>query len=304
MTWTSVALSALGTAARTADRPWLLGSCIGDGMRPIWTSNTGAHTDTDESAAAGPAVYAVDRSGARETYPGGITDTEWVLSFGPLPSDAAGAIGIDRLVLLSNLATLAIPGGVQVYVEGATNAAYSAGLETLHTCTPTRDRWSDPFAEIWFGEAGDYLRLRFVASQVFRPRVREAWMGRTRQLRGQMLAGRDPFAATSRLDVSGAGLSAAAARARSAGGVAVPMALRLSDQESSHTDTFAVRSWWRDCDRGAQPFVFSAQPATAQHEARLMTTDETQLALPRGAGPYEVVFEQSWRETPPYVAEE
>lgn len=301
MTWTSSAIPAAETAARGRNRPYLIGTHVGDGMRPIWTSDTGAHTDTDESAPGAPAVRAVDRTGAEETVPGGVTDTEWVLSLGPLSARAA-AQGLDRLVLLSNLGTVGVSilGGIQAFVEGAEDAAYSTGLVELHSFTVTQDRWVDGFAARWVCDPGDYLRIRFSAGQVFRPRVREAWIGRTRQMTaGHILSGRDPFGLASSLDVSDGG-AAVAVREQALGANAVPMALRLSTAD----EVTLARAWWRAIDYGCAPFVFHPRPAESQHDARILTTEVRKLDLPRIDGLYERVLEQPWRELPPFRATE
>jgi hypothetical protein len=301
MTWTSAARSAAEIAARSAGAPYLMGHHIGDGLRPIWTSDTGAHTDADESATGAPAYFAIDRSGARETYPTGTAD-EWWLSFGAI-SDIGGLPGIDSLLLLSNLGGLGFD--VTVAVEVADNAAYSTNLETVHAFVPTQAmRWVDHFDDRWFGDAGSYIRLHFTAATAFTPRIRECWIGRTRQLRGLYSTGRDAFGTSSGLDIAGAERASTTARDKAVGRNVWPVRLRLKDNAPSLLDTASARDWWADIDSGAAPFVWHPRPSTSQHDARIMATEAEGLDLPRENGPAEQHLEQTWREMPPYRATE
>ncbi len=297
MTWNSLPRGAAEVAARAADRPFLVGTHIGDGCRPRWTSATGAHTDADESAPGAPAILAVDRSGARETYPAGGPATEWWLSFGAV-NPLVGIEGIDTLLMLSNLGT----GDITCAIEVADDAAYATNLETVHAFVPTQPRrWVDHFDARWFGDS--YIRLHLTSATPFLPRIRELWMGRSRQLRGYVRNGRDPLAIGSKM-AGGEVEASTRPREQAIGRAVVPMSIRLLNDAASLQDGPSVRAWWDATDGGALPFVAHLRPVSAQHDARIMVTDATALDLPRASGPFDQVLEQPWRETPPFRATE
>lgn len=295
MTWTSAAYSAAEIAARTAGRPLLVGSHLGDGTLPLWTSDTGAATDTDEAAAGAEGYYAVDRRGSRQSYPGTAAD-EWWFVLGAVSGD------FDTLALInSNLASLAIPGGIVCEVQVADNAAFSLNLETVYSATPTQDRWCDRMDERWSGFG--YARLHLTAGAAFTPRLGEAWIGRSYQLRGGIRTGRDVYGLSSTLGLTATEGPSVISRARALGAHRWPTSIRVLDTEPTLLDSASVRAWWTDIDRGTRPFLYRAS-VSSQHRVHIMTTEATELDLPRSSGPYEQVLEQPWTETPPFQAAE
>lgn len=295
MTWTSSAFSAAETAARAAGRPLLIGSHLGDGTTPIWTSDTGAATDTDEAATGAEGYYAVDRKGSRQSYPT-TAATEWWFVLGEVAGD------FDTLALINtNLASLAIAGGIVCEVEVADNAAFSLNLETVYSATPTQDRWCDRLDERWSGFG--YARLHFTAGTAFVPRLGEAWLGRSYQLRGGIRTGRDVYGLRSTLGLTATEGPSVISRARALGAHRWPASIRVLDTAPTLLDSASVRAWWADIDYGARPFLYRASYASP-HRVHIMTTEATELDLPRESGPYAQVLEQTWTETPPFQAAE
>lgn len=302
MTWTSTAYTATENAARTAGRPWLMATHIAERAAVIWTSDTGAADDADESAAASPARYAVDRRGSWTSAPTG-TATTWYLVIGPLlyapPLITAAA---DTIVLVDHNLS-----GASVVVEGATALDFGTGYQELHSFTVTQTgRWVDHFAARWQADAGDYLRLAITAAEAFTPSIGEVWIGRRRQLRGGITIGRDPFGVSSGLAVGGEGASFGTARDRGIGRQEFPARIRLLETGASLSDETTIRNWWSETDGGARAFVFHPSPtstATTQHRARLMYTSDG-LTLPRYEWHGDRIIEQTWAELPPYRATE
>jgi hypothetical protein len=296
VTWTSAAFLAAETAARTAGRPLLIGSHLGDGTLPIWTSDTGAATDTDEAATGAEGYYAVDRRGSRQSYPGTTAATEWWLVLGAVSGT------FDHLALINtNLASLAIAGGIVCEVQVADNAAFSTNLETVYSATPTQDRWLDRMDERWTGFG--YARLHLTAASAFVPRLGEAWIGHSRQLRGGIRTGRDVYGLSSRLGLTSAEGPSVISRARALGAHRWPASIRVLDTAPTLLDSASVRAWWAETDYGVRPFLYRASVASP-HRVHIMTTEATELDLPRASGPYEQVLEQTWTETPPFQAAE
>jgi hypothetical protein len=296
MTWSSTAHVAAETTAYNAGRPWLMATSLGhaipsSGALPIWTSDTGEATDADESADDGPARYAVDLCGARQTYPSTAAATDWWLVLPEVETE-----GMDTIALINhNLASLGIFGGVSITLEVADDVDF-AGLDTVYSATPTQDRWVDRFDELWSGDG--YARLHLSAASAFVPRIGEVWIGRTRQLGGHLLSGRDPLGVATVLDVSGGSTSSPMVRSRALGRGRCDVSIRLREQ-SALSDDATVRAWWRETNRGARPFIWHA--GLSQHDARIVTTGADVLELRRPAGPTSpVVLSQTFTETPPF----
>ena len=296
MTWASTAHAAAETAAYNAGRPWLMATSLGhaipsSGALPLWTSDTGEATDTDESADDGPARYAVDLCGARQTYPSTAAATDWWLVLPEVES-----AGMDTIVLVHhNLVSLGIAGGISVTLEVADDVDF-AGADTVYSATPTQARWVDRFDELWSGDG--YARLHLSAGTAFVPRIGEVWIGRARQLGGHLLSGRDPLGTATTLDVSGGSTASPMVRGRAVGRGRVDVSLRLREQ-SALSDNATVRTWWAETNRGARPFIWHA--GLSQHDARIVTTGADVLELRRPAGPTSpVVLSQIFTETPPF----
>lgn len=279
MAGSKAALTADEISLAAADKPMILARnyMTDSGTSAKWTSD-GNDGSADDSATGFETKYVKDNFDHKLSKPTTARTTQYLnINFG-----AGFASDVDAIVIMNhNLGTIS---GVGVTVKVADDAAFSSGLKTIYTVTPTTNKrivaislleGGDPSAQRF--TAYRYMRVEFNKGSTITPSIGEILVIRRRQLKHKPNVPYDPSAMISDVSVFKSATKAMAAYVRSKG------QRRLSAMINPHETAYItdVLTWFNtDTDYGTKPFLWLEDPTTSPSDAVWYRLNDASLAFP------------------------